>query len=279
MYFVRMAHSPKPDLFHYTSLSGVEGILRDRAVWASSLHFMNDSEEWSYSFGLAKERLLTRFDERPEKQWSIFISRLVETLDTHLGMNVCVFSLSEMQNQLSQWRAYCPREGGYSISFDVEYLTRQLNEQGFQLTKCEYDLRRQRRLIDRIISDSLSLAGTLPGKRSLDTLVSAVQQKLFLGLISVASALKHPDFMEEREWRAFKIVPLDDRNITYHLKNSLAIPHHVLKLDVIKEFFPIGGIMVGPNPHQRLAYRGVSLMAGRFGITKIGSSQTPYRNV
>jgi hypothetical protein len=267
------------DLFHYTSIHGVEGILRDREVWASSLHFMNDSQEWSYTFDLANERLINLYSERASRRWPGFLSQLTKTLDVHPRMNVCVFSLSEMQNQLSQWRAYCPREGGYSISFDMKYLLKQLSAQGFRLEKCDYNLRRQRRHIDRTISDSLASAGDLPNKGSLEPIVSKVREKLLLDLVRMAPTLKHPDFSEEREWRAFKIVSYGDENMSHHIKGSVVIPHCRLNLSVVDGYFPVAGVMVGPNPHQTLAYRGVSMMAKKVGVTRIGLSQTPYRNL
>jgi len=34
-------------LYHYTSQDGLIGILKDRNLWASKIHYMNDSKEFS----------------------------------------------------------------------------------------------------------------------------------------------------------------------------------------------------------------------------------------
>jgi hypothetical protein len=105
-------------LLHYTSIRGVEGILTKKAVWASLLHFMNGSREWIYALDLVKQALHKRIMIRRDTHWVAFIAELDEALNRIHGLNICVFSLSAMPNQLSQWRAYCPPEGGCNLSFE-----------------------------------------------------------------------------------------------------------------------------------------------------------------
>ena len=45
-------------LYHYTSIHAVDGILKNRVVWASVLHFLNDSKEWKHAIELAQDQLL-----------------------------------------------------------------------------------------------------------------------------------------------------------------------------------------------------------------------------
>ena len=46
---------PQKILYHYTSQEGLIGILTHRCIWASKIHYMNDSKELQRSFELVGE--------------------------------------------------------------------------------------------------------------------------------------------------------------------------------------------------------------------------------
>ena len=51
-------HLSKPyQLFHYTSVEGLRGIVENNHLWASSAYFLNDSAEVTYGYGVLKEAL------------------------------------------------------------------------------------------------------------------------------------------------------------------------------------------------------------------------------
>jgi hypothetical protein len=59
-------------LYHYTSIQGVEGIIKSKAVWATVMHFLNDSKEWLYALDLVRRNLNGRLGQRKgacEKTW------------------------------------------------------------------------------------------------------------------------------------------------------------------------------------------------------------------
>lgn len=60
---------------------------------------------------------------------------------------VCIFSLSQRADDVSQWRAYGPRSGGYSIGFRAEGLREIARRQGCVLAPCVYEPEMQRALI------------------------------------------------------------------------------------------------------------------------------------
>lgn len=265
-------------LYHYTSIRGVEGIINNKAVWASILHFMNDSSEWGYALDLARTELRRHSNDRPGHTWPIIISRLADGLDRFRRLNICVFSLSAMQNQLSQWRAYCPSNGGYAIRFNTNHLKKQLDAQGFSLLPCEYNLPFQAELVRSIVCSALCTIGTVPEESGLDAQIDRTQNKLIELLMVMASRLKHPDFSEEHEWRAMKCVNSDDMSMSYHIQGSIAIPHCVVSLEKVPGEFPIEDILVGPNPHQALAVNGLSRLVFKAGVKSVTTSQTPLRN-
>jgi hypothetical protein len=267
-------------LYHYTSIRGVEGILTRKAVWASLLHFMNDSREWLYALDLARETLQKRIPLREGGNWLAFIAELSGSLSRIEGLNICVFSLTAMPNQLSQWRAYCPPEGGYNLSFQPNLLKQHLDRHHFELRQCVYDRNEQERQIDEVVDKVLAAVGALEDEREIGDAKETALDQLTKELSEVAPLLKHPDFREEQEWRAFSLVYSDDPRMEYHIRGSVAIPHCVLDLQTAMFSFPISQITVGPNAHQNLALRGISALAYRAGLRfNVVKSTTPLRNL
>ena len=44
-----------PELFHYTTIEGLKGILENRCVWSTHFEYLNDSTEVIYGQTLAKK--------------------------------------------------------------------------------------------------------------------------------------------------------------------------------------------------------------------------------
>jgi len=266
-------------LYHYTSVRGVEGILSRKEVWASLLHFMNDSREWLYALDLVEKSLLKKLTFRPDRYWLPFIADLSKSLSQIEGLHICVFSLTAMPNQLSQWRGYCPADGGYNLSFQPQLLQQHLARHKFTLRKCIYDGNEQQLVIDRIVNDVLAAVGTLGNDSEIQKASNLALARFTEKLAAVAPIWKHPDFSEEEEWRAFSHVRSDDPRMGYHIKGSVAVPHCVLDLQTPTLPFPIGEVTVGPNTHQNLAMRGICALADSAGVSVTATnSSIPLRN-
>ena len=277
----RTVELPQPSyptqVYHYTSIQGVEGILNSRTLWASLLHFMNDSREWLYALDLIRQDITQRLTHRDDPNWILFISELVESLAQIERINICVFVFSASSNQLSQWRAYCPAEGGYELCFQFATLKQHMEFHGFELRECVYNLIVQKQIIGGIADNIINAVTALPDEKAVEAARQVAIQRISRELAQVAPLLKHPDFREEREWRAFGLIPANDPRMSYHLKGSVAVPHCTLSLESEEAAFPITHILVGPNPHQALALRGLSALLGSHHIS-IGQSATPLRS-
>jgi hypothetical protein len=266
-------------LYHYTSIQGVDGIIKSKAVWASELHFLNDSREWKFALELVRGEVLRANGARPEKRWPILLTRIADSLEQFSDMRVCVFCLSENPNQLSQWRGYCPPDGGYALQFKADLLRDQLHAQGFQLHCCDYEFQSQRSKVREVVSAALQTVGWIPEEGHLEGIIQICLGELMKRLVPLAPFLKHPDFHEEAEWRAAKLVNTDDPAMGYHIRGPVAVPHALVHLDAVPGAFPIEDITVGPGPHQQLASRGLAPIVFREGVRSITISQTPLREI
>jgi hypothetical protein len=259
-------------LYHYTSIQGVEGILNTKSVWATQLHFMNDSTEWLYALDLVRENLEDTIALPVTTAWLEFVAEARESLKRIEGIEICVCSFSEVSNQLSQWRAY----GGYEVTFDVAELEVILRRYEFQLKPCIYDPEEQRRIIDGIVRPIIADRDSITDEQSLMGAANDLQFRLARELAVVAPVLKHPDFKEEKEWRAFGIVHPDDPHMSYHIRGAVIVPHCNLELKAGASPTPLREIKVGPHPHQSLAVQGLKILTrhSQIGVT---ASSTPFR--
>ncbi len=142
------------ELFHYTNVDGLEGILREQNVRATHFRFLNDASELTY----ASEHLVKYFYEEifeivsgdPGRFGSLEdnlkvalardeAQRLFKGSFTSLDeqspifvVSFCRHSLEEtrMRGLLSQWRGY-GADGGYAIVFDEAKFVELLNKLPF----------------------------------------------------------------------------------------------------------------------------------------------------
>lgn len=136
-------------LFHYTSGNGLLGIVKEYSIWATNIHFQNDSKEYIYARDLLKSKIRLSHNRIIIQ----FKEELLTILDAISNTSVYVICLSEDSDSLGQWRGYCLAGAGYSIGFNGEKLESCAKKQGFVLRKCIYNLNEQKEILEKLISD------------------------------------------------------------------------------------------------------------------------------
>lgn len=298
-------------LYHYTSSAALINIIKTGKLRLTKIDYLNDYSEL-LSFA---ERIVKHFemwiDEHPYKDYD-GIEEDIERyghlpkvrLKNHffedfkrVFKNVYVACFSTKGNDLSQWRAYCPPSGGYSIAFSIDSLKKLesgiLKEQlpgTLKLLQCHYD---------STMSDDVNFHIFMK-----DHMIKYIED--FEGnhlreynelwkswtnfTIGVSPMFKNIAFRDEAEWR---IVYFPDeekgamKNLKYREGRSGLIPYFDLKLfDVPFEKNEIIGesdfnVMVGPSVNQDLTYEALKLKfkhemnLPEGNVTK---SDIPYRN-
>jgi hypothetical protein len=131
-------------LYHYTTADGLKGIIEQNELWATSAYFLNDSAEITYGYGLLREVLDEWIAANPRPQNSMYFE-LARDLHRSFGQDlvhkiidpIYLACFCEVDNLLSQWRAYGPA-GGYSLGFKVE---QEGTSQGLTPEPCVYTAR------------------------------------------------------------------------------------------------------------------------------------------
>jgi hypothetical protein len=275
--------SVPPLLYHYTSVTGFEGIVTSKSIWASAAQFLNDTKEYKLAMDIAR-RHIAAVQEREvlNRDRAKLLGYLHDQCERMEDLEVCIFSLSVEGDLLSQWRGYCPPNGGYSIGFVGADLREVMTAQGGILAPCVYEIDLQERLVAEALAPVLGrLPAAMPDHEAeIELLSDRFATDLFAQLILVAPLIKHHSFVEEGEWRLIWIPGRSRRvDVKYRAGRGIFVPYVALALEDRGARAHIGEVIVGPMPHQQAALRALTgflaecaLLAGEVRL-----SQVPYR--
>lgn len=116
------------EIYHYTDADAFRNILESRTLWLTHTDFLNDKTE-----GEELGRMLSnRLADNP------IALALLKIVDDSFETYSLSFSLE--RDLLSQWRGYCPKEGGYNIGFDRYILMNPLTVQDSTGKKMNYPM-------------------------------------------------------------------------------------------------------------------------------------------
>lgn len=134
-----------PSLYHYTTVSGLKGIIESGCLHATNIRYLNDSKE--FIFGLDYfSKIFSSSGKGPSLDKPIY-DHLIDTLfrkafcDVRHGgqeLNSFVVSFSSKPDLLSQWRAYGKENAGYCIKFNHKELTYPSDSLPGMISKVQY---------------------------------------------------------------------------------------------------------------------------------------------
>lgn len=230
-----------PELFHYTTLGGLEGILKSQSLWATHYQDLNDSQEMIYAKQVLKKHVVPYLINQIEqmvktgvldkKQIDIespvgspanfiadrWIDNLIQAslkgnIATPYIFSFCAHkkaSYEEKNGLLSQWRGY-GADGGYALIFNTERLEALLHEEGRGYSYARLELSDvvyggdEKKFKEEFASDTKLLCDQILYLEKLGA--GLVGRKEFemqdlQAILKCMSRLKHPGFSEEAEVR------------------------------------------------------------------------------
>lgn len=147
------------EVWHYTSLAGLEGILTSGKIWATDARFTNDRTEFVLARQVAEEylRSVNPRDLRGGMPLETISSMLARAFDegalSPSETEVYLISFSEVPDLLSQWHQYADASKGVSIAFDLRYIRPPKQaEIAVTFAPCVYEVAEQRLLIAAALS-------------------------------------------------------------------------------------------------------------------------------
>ncbi|EKO3608553.1 DUF2971 domain-containing protein [Vibrio metschnikovii] len=278
-------------LYHYTDQNGFVGIFNNEELWATKIQYLNDEKEYTLALDLAENYL----NELLESAVSVNDTGRQAKLKYYLkiipnikDINICVCSLTENGDLLSQWRGYSKTLGGYSVGFNEFALRPFIEVQGFELEKCVYDQDEQVARVQTMIDDTLNEFSYEPAPGYKEIAYYESGDEFLDRLAKIAPLLKGSSFAEECEWRI--ILTANFENLEFRAGASMLTPYFKVSLDSSKnrDFDRlIDEIIVGHTPHPDLAVSATEafllklLPPSNYDYTckiQVRKSAIPFRN-
>lgn len=279
-------------IYHYTDIGACQSMLTYNKFWLSAHSFLNDEKEYYEGLEILEERLNSYISEAAE-----YSQETTRKLLSHIK-DVMIYSTSFSRegDLLSQWRSYCPKEGGVAIGFDKEALTRHLcgRQEGVNfryLQDCCYDSERTNWVADTIAKGTVQNLDRM----GLSLHAHFSQENTFLEMLTFLARTKNSAFSEEAEVRLFSygqrdldvistqeinkypsIQLVNPEEVSFRPKHNFLIPYLAIDfpIEAIKE------IKVGPSNFQREAVEGLKMFLKSKGLEiAVSCSDIPYRMI
>ena len=266
----------QPELvYHYTTPQGFLGITQSKSVWATSIHYLNDSDEFLHALRLMEGELNRRLQSASGMEAEV-LRFLASSFAPIKELKIFVCSFSEEGDLLSQWRGYCPDGGGVSMGFDFAHIRNCAASQSYMIGPCLYDANSKSKVISSAIDGALPKIREMLGK----VLENHVRGYFYQHVVMVAPFIKHPAFEEEKEWRCALLPSIEQVNECKYrvVGRSLLIPYHELRL-VENDVLKVNKIVVGPTDHKKLQLNTIGDILVQRGVKwgSISYSSAPYR--
>lgn len=286
---VERLYEAKPDrlLYHYTGYPALLGIAQSGELWATDIHYFNDSSELTHAVQIF-QAALTSAATAGSYPISL-VTQMREWLNLRLadGHMLFIACFSEDGNLLSQWRGYTPHGNGVSLGFDSSFLVACALAQEFRLAQCIYD-RDQQLQVARQSIDALLIYAQASGPASpQEAHPSQSYHPRFysqeVNLLSIAALLKNPAFIAEREWRAVSAVsPSYVKNPPrYRAGRTTLIPYKPFSVRLTATApMQLAHVYLGPTSENNLAMSALSTFLSSCGVSPkqgVHASQLPYR--
>lgn len=275
-------------------------MIEHNQFWLTAHPYMNDEREYLEGLEILEKHLELKLHDAGDKAVS-FTHEIMSFVKQAMLYST---SFSLKGDLLSQWRSYCPSDGGVSIGFDRDILEgsisgRSDNHNFRYIQECCYDTKHSDYVAGTIAEAAakhLQDYGDEPSRGM------GLRHNLFLEVIGILARSKNVSFEEEQEVRLFTFghrelstIEVEDQSIpkmynnpawkfikneqvSFRPKSNFLVPY--LKID-----FPIQAvkqIMIGPCRYQSLTEESIKLFLrskGLFDSVKVKKSSTPYRAI
>lgn len=280
---------PRERLYHYTTFSGLLGIVGSSTLWASDIRYMNDSAELKHTADLIRIEITDRVRAGHAKP-----DLLNQFLDwvTHRITNGHMLFASSFRangNLLSQWRGYSRMGKGVSLGFNPRLILKCAQKQSFQIGKCIYSREEQKRLIGQVVDSVEAMADgsdhntDIHSKGGRERSYHSIFQKMESDLLRIAAILKHPSFKEEEEWRVVSPVITDflKEPVLFREGTSMLVPYIEFNLATRpNSSIALEHLFLGPTPNITISMNSLNMFLSKHGIhpeSGISYCQIPYR--
>jgi len=129
------------ELYHYTSIDALAGIIGKGELWFGNTSNMNDKNECKDFIYNLQEALLTDLADKYKEDCKRFFDELDSRVTSNFPFAMC---LSKLKDNAAQWERYASNAMGVCLTFDTALLYRAVMNQPiiFNNVFYEYNIRR-----------------------------------------------------------------------------------------------------------------------------------------
>lgn len=273
--------------FHYTSPSGLLGILSNKNIWFSDCDYLNDASESDYFFKLSSTVFSSNVSSRVAENLSIrsYLIAMFHSNNEDCGRRSFsregerryVLSMSVNEDTLPLWNNYTKTvdSTGYNIGFDVEKLTNSIsltNNQKLLIGRVIYVKDFQKELLQELLSDYLLIYEKYRHSYQRKYLYEAIEDNILVYSVF----MKDEAFKCEDEFRVAIFEKGDvSSDLTYREKSGAFMPYIKKSIDLTS----ISSVMISPTTRTDFVKRSVVSMSKHFGLEdlEIKNSSIPLR--
>jgi len=261
-------------LYHYTTPSGLLGILQNQHIWATEASFLNDLYEIQYGLDITKE-IIHKYMKKQDTYIQQFCELCLNYLE-HMNSKeeeIYITSFCETSDLLSQWKGYTNFGEGYAVGLNLEKMINSKESEEFghiSIKKVIYDLKVQSKMVKSKIKFMIHQSQKLINDdlNNRDNIMKASAKSLAYYLNAQSKRFKSSAFSEEKEWRAIYIN--NDFANEQRIKNRLRMVDSILtpyiELHLYKKnsqdnkMLPIKEIIIGPKVDGKKAGKSINLI-------------------
>ena len=271
----RRIQTPPTKLSHYTTLNGLEGIVRTKSLWASNASFLNDKAELTHALDASKQAIRLLSSKKAWRAWGPAIETAFDELKSGLQAQSYVACFCSDDDNLSQWRGYGGAVQGVSLTFAQSALTKRLQKDSAHLQHVIYaKLSTAQKLRDALEAELRDIAEL---EEVLGASDEEEQQADILARISrLLPKFKHLGFKDEREWRYVVQKDIPARSMQFRVLQNKIVPY--IEIGAEKTKLPIRSVRIGPGTDQELTARSVETFMKAHGYdVEVTLSEVPFR--
>lgn len=292
---VDISNSYDEPLYHYTTASGLKGILDSKKLWFTDAFHLNDPTEIEYGMKLAVEAFKNVSIKYNNSVISRFCSGNIPFFENgHASyFRYFIASFSTDRDDLGQWRAYSDNGKGFSLGLSPEYfgytdgVPIEANRK-ILVSKICYDeqeaRRKQEDVINRAIS-SINRAGCRTACEGNENIKNNFLKEISIAIadriIWNALSCKHEAYKAEHEIRLMMVIPVHKVQpfLKTRIRGSSIVPYVEFFLDDLYEKGKIAEIVTGPAADKMSRDALENLLQGHKICFEqlIKPSKIPYR--
>ena len=283
------------NLYHYTTLDGLRGILgteqgEEVCIRATNYQYLNDWAEPNYIYGLIREALINDqcISQIQDKEFLKHLVNFYEHAKPVFDQYVACFCGTK--DLLSQWRGYGGSGVGYCIEFELDERVKKgetfaMSTRDVAFRRIIYSKNEQYEVVANILRVAevvwKELCDRILDKSSVNFSKYAhkICSRVFHSLENT-TCFKHSGFKEEEEVRL--IVPEHNSGevgqIHFINKQEVLVPYYNIHLNITNPthfgVYRLSGVQIGPGLNKSLAEPSLSHWLRKNGYLNVEFTQS-----